>query len=73
MDVFPQGWDKTYCLQFVEKDFSKGKIHFFGDKTFEGGNDYEIYNHKDVIGHSVKSFHDTMKLVEAMIAEQAAK
>lgn len=28
-----QGWDKTYCLQFVEKDFDA--IHFFGDKTFE--------------------------------------
>lgn len=31
-DVFPKGWDKTYCLQFVEKDFDE--IHFFGDKTF---------------------------------------
>ena len=27
-----QGWDKTYCLQFVEKDYDE--IHFFGDKTF---------------------------------------
>jgi phosphomannomutase len=32
-DVFPKGWDKTYCLQFVEKDFPE--IHFFGDKTHE--------------------------------------
>lgn len=31
--VFPQGWDKTYCLQFVEKDFDT--VHFFGDKTYE--------------------------------------
>ena len=28
-----QGWDKTYCLQFVENDFDS--IHFFGDKTYE--------------------------------------
>ena len=28
-----QGWDKTYCLQFVEKEYDE--IHFFGDKTFE--------------------------------------
>jgi Eukaryotic phosphomannomutase len=28
-----QGWDKTYSLQFVEKDFDT--IHFFGDKTFK--------------------------------------
>merc|ERR1711934_837811 len=39
-DVFPEGWDKTYCLKFVE-EFEV--VHFFGDKTFEGGNDYEIY------------------------------
>lgn len=32
-DVFPQGWDKTYCLQYIEKDFDE--IHFFGDKTYE--------------------------------------
>lgn len=34
-DVFPHGWDKTYCLQFVEDDFDE--IHFFGDKTFQVG------------------------------------
>lgn len=28
-----QGWDKTYCLQFLTKEFDT--IHFFGDKTFE--------------------------------------
>lgn len=28
-----QGWDKTYCLQFVEEDFDT--IHFFGDKTYK--------------------------------------
>jgi len=38
-DVFPEGWDKTYCIQHLDgyKD-----IYFFGDKTFKGGNDYEI-------------------------------
>ena len=32
-DIFPQGWDKTYCLQYVEDEYSE--IHFFGDKTYE--------------------------------------
>ena len=27
-----QGWDKTYCLKFLE-DYND--IHFFGDKTYE--------------------------------------
>lgn len=29
-----QGWDKTYCLQFLEPRGFK-EIHFFGDKTYE--------------------------------------
>lgn len=33
-DVFPHGWDKTYCLRFV-KDAGFKEIHFFGDKTYE--------------------------------------
>jgi phosphomannomutase len=41
-DVFPIGWDKTYSLKFLaEGEFDK--IHFFGDKTFEGGNNYKIF------------------------------
>jgi phosphomannomutase len=58
-DVFPEGWDKTYCLRFIE-DREYDEIHFFGDKTFEGGNDYEIFNHPRVIGHTVVGPEDTM-------------
>ncbi|KAI5805200.1 eukaryotic phosphomannomutase [Geopyxis carbonaria] len=57
-DVFPQGWDKTYCLQHVEKEFKT--IHFFGDKTYEGGNDYEIFSDPRTIGHTVTKPEDTM-------------
>jgi phosphomannomutase len=35
-DVFPAGWDKTYCLQHVEKEGIFSQIHFFGDKTYKG-------------------------------------
>jgi phosphomannomutase len=58
-DVFPRGWDKTYCLQYIEKDFDT--IHFFGDKTFEGGNDFEIFSDDRTQGHTVTSWEDTMK------------
>jgi phosphomannomutase len=34
-------------------------IHFFGDKTFKGGNDYEIYNDPRTTGHSVTGPEDT--------------
>jgi phosphomannomutase len=33
-DIFPRGWDKTYCLRHVEKDDFE-EIHFFGDKTYK--------------------------------------
>ncbi|KAJ2520059.1 Phosphomannomutase 1, partial [Coemansia sp. RSA 2049] len=62
-DVFPEGWDKTYCLRHIEKE-GFTKIHFFGDKTFKGGNDWEIYNHDDTIGHSVKNPEETEAIVK---------
>jgi phosphomannomutase len=64
-DVFPTGWDKTYCLRHVEDEGFK-EIHFFGDKTYKGGNDYEIYTDKRVIGHAVNSPHDTVKILKEL-------
>lgn len=64
-DVFPTGWDKTFCLRHVESE-GFDEIHFFGDKTFEGGNDYEIYNHPLVKGHSVTSPEDTARILREM-------
>lgn len=64
-DVFPQGWDKTYCLQFLSES-EYDEIHFFGDKTFPGGNDYEIFTHPRVIGHTTTSPTDTMAQCTAL-------
>ncbi|EDQ91618.1 uncharacterized protein MONBRDRAFT_20131 [Monosiga brevicollis MX1] len=58
-DVFPEGWDKTYCLRHVKNHANFKRILFFGDKTFEGGNDYEIYNSEETEGHAVTSWEDT--------------
>ncbi|KAK3911951.1 Phosphomannomutase [Frankliniella fusca] len=62
IDVFPNGWDKTYSLNYLEKEGFKA-IHFFGDKVDKGGNDHEIYNDARVIGHRVTSPQDTMEKV----------
>ena len=64
VDVFPKGWDKTYCLQFVESEYDE--IHFFGDKTDEGGNDYEIYTDSRVIGHKVEKYQDTIEILNRL-------
>ncbi|XP_061371547.1 phosphomannomutase-like [Gastrolobium bilobum] len=65
-DVFPQGWDKTYCLRYLE-DFNE--VHFFGDKTYKGGNDHEIYESERTVGHTVTSPEDTMKQCKSLFLE----
>ncbi|GBN72821.1 Phosphomannomutase [Araneus ventricosus] len=66
-DCFPFGWDKTYCLKHIFPDRGAySSIHFFGDKTFPGGNDYELFNHEAVIGHTVTSPEDTMEQLKQM-------
>ncbi|XP_048868982.1 phosphomannomutase 2 isoform X2 [Brienomyrus brachyistius] len=62
-DVFPEGWDKRYCLGILEND-SYETIHFFGDKTKPGGNDYEIYTDPRTIGHEVTCPKDTKQICE---------
>lgn len=62
-DAFPKGWDKTFCLQFIDESFEK--IYFFGDKTEPGCNDYEIYTHPRTIGTKVTSPEDcSLKLAQ---------
>jgi len=71
-DVFPTGWDKTYCLSLIEAEAKREgadaieykTVHFFGDKTFKGGNDYEIYEDPRTTGHSVKNPEETMKVIK---------
>jgi phosphomannomutase len=71
-DVFPTGWDKTYCLRHIEADtkledgVDYKTIYFFGDKCYEGGNDWEIYQDKRTIGHSVKDPDDTYRQLKEL-------
>lgn len=64
-DVFPTGWDKTYALQHVEQEGFK-EIHFFGDKSYKGGNDYEIYEDPRTIGHAVNNPDDTARILKEL-------
>ncbi|KAJ8575875.1 hypothetical protein ON010_g3336 [Phytophthora cinnamomi] len=60
-----QGWDKTFCLRYLDaKDYDE--IHFFGDKTHKGGNDYEIYTSDRTIGHSVKNPEETIQILDQL-------
>ncbi|CAN0390107.1 unnamed protein product [Ectocarpus sp. 12 AP-2014] len=71
-DLFPTGWDKTFCLQFLGEGTSEyDEIHFFGDKTFPGGNDFEIFESPRTIGHTVTSPEDTMKQCKELFLKSA--
>ena len=58
-DCFPKGWDKSFCLQYCEKDYDE--IHFWGDNTKPGGNDYEIFVDPRTVGHAVDTPTDTIR------------
>ena len=66
-DVFPENWDKRFCLTQVTSDGFE-KIYFFGDKTFKGGNDYEIANDPRTVSFTVKSPEDTIKIVSELLS-----
>lgn len=69
--MFPTGWDKTYCLRHVEDEQFK-EIHFFGDKTYKGGNDYEIYEDPRTIGHPVTKPEDTLEILNKLFLNPTA-
>lgn len=67
-DVVPIGWTKSYCLQFVEKEYDT--IIFFGDKIYEGGNDYEIAIDSRVTKYyKTESPSETIKLINEALLE----
>jgi len=43
-------------------------IHFFGDKSAKGGNDYEIYHDPRTIGHAVINPEDTAAQVKKLFS-----
>ncbi len=74
IDVFPKGWNKTYCLQHFktssEEKEAEIQVHFFGDRIFPGGNDYEIGTDSRVKAHSVSGPNDTVRIVNEIINAQ---
>jgi len=67
-DVFPSGWDKRFCLQFIEKSYDN--IIFFGDKGYYGGNDYQIITDNRITkGIRVKSPEETIEFINKIIEE----
>jgi len=59
IDIYPRGWNKTYCLSVIPiKKYQN--IYFFGDRMETGGNDYELSQDSRIIPISVLSPEDTI-------------
>jgi len=65
IDIFPTGWNKTYCLHHIDMN-KYMKIYFIGDKTSKGGNDYELYSSSYVNGITTTSPTHTMKIIKSI-------
>tara|TARA_R100000008_G_scaffold85325_1_gene74939 strand:- start:2242 stop:2943 length:702 start_codon:yes stop_codon:yes gene_type:complete len=57
-DIYPKGKDKSQVLEYM-----KGKTIFFGDKCYEGGNDYTISQNVDKY-HQVNGWKETMYVIK---------
>lgn len=65
IDVFPDGWDKRYCLGHVEEG-NYETVYFFGDKTMPGGNDHEIFTDPRTVGYTVTAPEDTRRICQEL-------
>jgi phosphomannomutase len=52
-DIYPNGWDKTYAL----RHFAGGEWNFWfvGDRCYENGNDYEIFEYLKETGRAFET------------------
>tara|TARA_Y200000002_G_C22675587_1_gene661906 strand:- start:732 stop:1484 length:753 start_codon:yes stop_codon:yes gene_type:complete len=61
--VYPKEYDKIQILKFINKK-KYSKIYYFGDKYSKDGNDYEIINDKDIIGHKIDNVYETYNILK---------
>lgn len=65
-DVFINGWDKTFCLPYLEHFKT---VHFFGDRIEEGGNDYPLYMHPRTIAHGITTETEGPEMTRRLATE----
>jgi len=65
-DIYPTGWDKSFPIE--KGIFDDYIIHFIGDRCYENGNDWEIFNHSLVDGHSTDSPEQTIRIVNKILS-----
>lgn len=69
IDIQPRNKDKRQAVRWIKEHLCSEDLTFFGDKTFEGGNDYTIAQavkeHGGII-HQVESWKDTERIIKCL-------
>lgn len=65
IDIFPIGWNKTYCLNII--DYNKYNIYFIGDRMEVGGNDYELSKCDKIIPINVLNPNDMVSKIKHLL------
>ena len=66
VDIYPEGWDKTYSLKHVKTD----DVWFVGDRCLPGENDFSLYQKlkPDRRSFRTASTQETMSIIEDIIS-----
>jgi phosphomannomutase len=62
--IYPREYDK---IQVIEHISEYSEIHYFGDKYEIDGNDYNIINYKNIIGHPVDNYEQTLNILDKIV------
>lgn len=63
--IYPSKWNKVQVLDWIETN-KFTEIHYFGDKYLLNGNDYELINHSNIIGHPVDTLEQTLNILNKL-------
>ncbi len=61
IDIYPTGWDKTYCLTHVK---NTGSVYFVGDKCRPDGNDFELFQSPLTVSYETDGPSTTLHIIE---------
>jgi phosphomannomutase len=56
--IYPSEFDKKQIMNHINAN-EYNEIHYFGDKYKINGNDFNLLNHENIIGHKVNSLDET--------------
>ena len=59
--IYPKEYDKVQVVDSLINNYDT--IHYFGDKYLKNGNDYNLLHHRNIRGHRVDNYNDTIDII----------